>query len=181
MVTAEGSLLAGFNQLTFISGSFAVSIPDMADGTTALKVAGTSNPLAWAGTLALNMPDDFASQPWELIGLGTGAQSGDVLVTFANPAIALGQPFSTVFPGTDEATLASEIRKRDSINDNKFLLSIAPIAGQLPGTPATAVMFSDGQNVGTITISVTEVPEPSSLGLMAMGIMGLLRRVRRRR
>jgi hypothetical protein len=182
-ITASGNLtsIGGFAQLTFISGDFAVSIPNLADGTTALKVAGTNNPLAWAGTLALNMPDNFASQPWELMGVGTGAQSGDVFVTFADPSHALNQPFSTVFPGTDEAALASAITKRDSVADNKFLLSISSIAGQTPGTPATAVLFSDGVNIGTITVSVTEVPEPSSFALIAMSLAGMCRRVWRRR
>src|SRR5579872_2934060 len=164
-VTAEGSGLSGFSSLTMIAGTLAIAIPNNPDGTTSLQEFGSS--VGWAGTICLAAPDNFASQPWELVGVGMGAASNDVVIAFSDPSKGVGQSFTSLFPGTDETSLAASIRK-GSIAATQFLLSIAPLMGQTPGQSASMIEFSDGVNVGSITVSVTQVPEPSSLGLLAM-------------
>jgi hypothetical protein len=177
-VTAEGSGLSGLSSLIVVAGTLSISIPNNPDGTTSLQEFGST--VGWAGTICLAAPDNFANQPWELAGVGNGAASNEVVVAFSDPSKGMGQSFASLFPGTDETTLAAHIRKQ-SATASQFLLSIAPLTEQTPGASSSMIEFSDGVNIGSITVSVTQVPEPSSLGLIAMGVAGLFRRVWRRR
>jgi hypothetical protein len=92
----------------------------------------------------------------------------------------LNVPFEQAFPGVDEATLAKRISIDDDADVDKFMLSEESSA-LISGISGTLMMFSDGVDIGTATVSVTPVPEPSSLGFLAMAMGGLLRRFRSRR
>jgi hypothetical protein len=177
-LTATGNLSVSLSHLTLISGDLTVPIPDDSDGVSTLRTISGTN---FSGTLTLNsVADDLASRPWELIGLGTGDQSNDVVVLMSDPSSALGRSFLDAF-NSDEAALVSSITKRQSADVSKFALSLGDAGQQAFGSASTAVEFSNGVNVGSITLSLTAVPEPSGLALLATGIAAMFRRVRRKR
>jgi hypothetical protein len=150
-----------------------IGIPDEPDGVSALRSGAN-----WAGTLVVNSAN-LAVEPWEMVGLDP---SGDVVVAFANAGTGRGKSFSQWFDAADEKKLAGHIINRDSVDIAQFLQSLGAEEQRTAGTAFSMVQFIPGQNgidVGSITISVTEVPEPGSM--VAMAIVGAVAMVGRRR
>jgi hypothetical protein len=110
------------------------------------------------------------------------------LAVFGNFAVSeIGQSFSTLFPGVNENTLINDLANNNSnAFFNDFVTFYNDAANRLMFIPAggnfDVVAFTDGQLIGTGTLDVTSpVPEPGSLGLVALGLAGLVRTVQRRR
>lgn len=173
-INATASLSQPVSDVKLLIGDQEYSIPNDSTGVSALADGD------WAGTLQLSAPSNFEDSPWVMVGLGTGAMSSDVFVVTYGGTLYLNVPFEQAFPGVDEATLAKRISIDDDADVDKFMLSEESSA-LISGISGTLMMFSDGVDIGTATVSVTPVPEPSSLGFLAMAMGGLLRRFRSRR
>jgi hypothetical protein len=178
-VHASGTLTLSMSTVTFMVGGQSIPVPNDASGISALSPSpGTSLP-SWAGTIVLNMPDNFTSQPWVMVGGGTGTLANDVIVAGFAGTLVLNQAFEDVFKGYTEGTLVDAIIKRNNASINAFL-SAFNSEGQMPGLESPAVMFSNGTQIGSLALNVTPaVPEPGSLSLLAVAVGGLLRRFRR--
>lgn len=109
------------------------------------------------------------------------APDGGLVVSFANPAIALGQPFESVFPGFSEPALVDAIQNDPSgemVADFMNLLDVTPGIGTPMGVESTVVHFSNGEAYGTFLASFDPIPTPGTVALLAMGGVGAVRRRR---
>jgi len=170
-INASASVSQPVMDVMLMVGNQGYSIPNDSTGVSALAAGD------WAGTLALSMPAGFENSPWVMVGLGTGAMSSDVFVVSGTGTLNINVPFDQAFPGFDEATLAKQISRDDSVDVDKFMLSQESSA-LISGFAGTLTMFSNGVDIGTATVSVTPVPEPTTLAMLAGGF-GLLFAARR--
>ena len=104
--------------------------------------------------------------------------SSDVFVGWAG-TLSVNESFDQAFKGFDEATLAGQISRDDSVDVDAFMLSQESSVLTL-GLAGTLAIFSNGVDIGSATVTATPVPEPGSLGLLAMAVGGLLKRFGRK-
>jgi hypothetical protein len=139
---------------------------------------------SWGGFKLASGPQDTnaaASDPPDfdrycLVGLDS---AGGVFVSFADPSAALGQSFSTVFPGLSEAQVADAIVNGGSAFDNFMsVISTTPGAVAPMGVQCSCVHFSDGAAYGTFVADFNPVPAPATLLVTFAGPIFLLRRRR---
>jgi hypothetical protein len=194
-VTATGdSVINGFNALTVIYGNMKVDgsvvvVPDDATGSSVIRSGGAG----WAGTLLLGKPDDYSNRSVEVFGIVTDTSTGQAIdhavIGFSNPNSIVGHSFESVFgTSTSETDLIAMIRgsggtraSATAASLQEFLAAAGVTPDQKNGSPISLVEFSDGALAGSVTVSVTPVPEPSGLAIMLAGAAGLLRRVRKLR
>ena len=120
-------------------------------------------------------PPSFDS--YSLVGLDA---SGGVFVTFADPSIALGRSFSSVFPGMSEPEVAHAIGSGGPLLD-EFVARLDAMSGVAApmGVQSQAVHFSDGAYYGTFIADFFPVPAPSAAVMFVLaGPLGLVRRRR---
>jgi hypothetical protein len=115
------------------------------------------------------------------IFLGVGAGTGDVFISFSDPAFGVGKSFESLFPGMSEPQVADAILAGGSSFES-FLPNLPRVQGaRTPiGNGSAGVHFSDGEFSGASIASFTPVPEPADalVCLGAAGGCGLL--IRRR-
>jgi len=122
--------------------------------------------------VAVDSPPGFDS--YTLIGLDS---VGGVFVSFSNPAAAIGQPFSSVFPGFSEAQVADAILTGDSsLTDFMNLLDTMPSVGTSMGLECRTVHFSDGADYGSFIADFSPVPAPGATMVVMLGGVFSLRR-----
>jgi hypothetical protein len=171
-LNVSASLSQPVSDVMLMVGDQGVSVPNSSTGVSAIATPG-----GWQGTISLSSLTYLSgvAQPWVMIGLGTGAMSSDVFVVSPAGTLNLNVPFEQAFPGADEKTLGGRISRDDSVDVDAFLLSQESSVLTL-GFAGTLMIFSNGVNIGTATVTATPLPEPGSLGLLAMAVGGLLKR-----
>jgi hypothetical protein len=121
-------------------------------------------------------PPDFDA--YSLIGVSS---SGGVFVSFADPSLALGQPFSSLFPSFNEAQVADAIVTGGPLLD-QFITALAETPGlRTPmGVECHCTHFSNGTPFGSFFAEFNPVPAPgTTFGLTLAGMTMLVRRRRR--
>lgn len=106
--------------------------------------------------------------------------AGGIFVTFADPSVALGQTFESLFPGFSESELVTALQ-----SDDPLVLTFASELGKTPGVvspfgeSSTVVHFSIGGSYGTFVASFDPIPTPSAVAPLACA-GGIAARRRRR-
>lgn len=144
-------------QIDFL-GSFGV-------GSTPFTVPGQSY------TNDVNGPYMFLAE--YSVGDGFGLVVG---LNGATAASAVGEDFSTVFPGANETIVTNEVLTSDTPDLENFYETYGSKFSTL-SQDSTLIQFSNGVNVGGVTINAT--PEPAPFAALGLGAFGLLLRKRR--
>jgi hypothetical protein len=131
----------------------------------------------------------------DLPGDAPGQKHAVVMMNDAAANAAAGIDWGTLFPNTDEDQLISDIENSVSgattgftgmsdyfhgdaqtgIHSGSNVLS----AWFTPGDHFTIETWSGGQIIGSGTSSVTSVPEPATMAVLGLGVVGVIRRRRR--
>ena len=132
-----------------------------------------------AGPFDLNVvapsPTDFDA--YALIGR---TATGGVLVSFADPSLALGRPFSDVFPGFQESQVADAIAFGGPILDQFiFALDTTPGVATEMQVACRTIHFSDGVDFGSFIAGFEPIPAPGSV--LFISVAGAFTLTRRRR
>ena len=185
-VLVAGSPTAGFGTLGgsgTITGATTVNSPTagvaaFADGGLiapgAAGVAGPVGTLTLTGGLTLN---DYSNLAYTLNGAST--VTGDDLINTA--ALATPDGLTQVdFSFTNSASLVSGatydlINYTGALTGNPALWSATGVPGGY-----TAAFSDTGPSAGQVDVTFTAVPEPASIGVLGISVLGLLRRRRAR-
>lgn len=124
----------------------------------------------FADTTFTDVPDEFF-----FVGL---SDSGNVVVSFADPTIAAGLTFEQLFVGFDQASLADDIANGRSYASYIDLLSGMSGVGAKMGDTATVIEFGAGSVLGTFAVSIVPAPGAAGVLVCAMVIRGSRRRDR---
>jgi hypothetical protein len=139
-------------------------------------------PLGDSSRSFIDPADASTFDSYALIGVGTGSGgpgSPDfVCVTFKDQS-GIGSSFESLFPGFNEADVATAIRAGDS-SLNSFLSAVAKSAAANttigPAVSCTCTHLSVGVADGQFTASFTPLPEPGAMMCIAGLGFGALRR-----
>jgi len=120
-------------------------------------------------------PPNFDS--YCLVGLDA---TGGVFVSFADPSIALGRSFSSIFPGMSEPEVAQAIESGGPLFDEFMArLDTTPGVATPMGMRSETVHFSDGAYYGTFIADFSPVPAPGAVVMFVLaGPLGFVRRRR---
>jgi|GEM_PF-5781639 len=161
-------------------------------GSGTLSLAGNGGLLSpsssWQGTLAINGDTADYSMPWAVVAAIDGAP-GHVAVCMPGLTLVQGIEFSAIFQPAvyhgDEQLLYNELLSSSTTGQissfvSDFLIQARDQYGNgQTGDSATNWMFSQAQDIGSMTFSLVPVPEPTT-ALAAFGAALVIGRRRRR-
>ncbi len=130
---------------------------------------------AGANTQAVELIFNGAPDVFFVLGL---SQSDHVVLSFNDPTSVIGDTFGTLFPGFDEATVASQIRTGDE-GLATFIEAVGNhnAVGAPLGSIASAIELGGGTSIGTFSVSLVPAPGALLAGVVA-GTFGVRRRRR---
>ncbi len=138
---------------------------------------GTRTLPAGPHNLNIDIPSPPDFDAYALIGR---TASGGVLVSFGDPAFALGRPFSDVFPGFQESQVADAIAFGGPVLDQFVLaLDTTPGVATEMQVACRTIHFSDGVDFGSFVAGFEPVPAPGCV--LFVSVAGTFALTRRRR
>jgi hypothetical protein len=150
--------------------------PELHRPETALLTWGVAGGGTDEGQNSQTLEIDFELEPDEFFVMGL-TQSDAVVLSFADPTVAAGQTFETLFPGFDQPSVAAMLRADDpKLSDFINAIKDRDGIGAKLGATASAIEFGAGAPVGTFAVSIVPAPGP----LLALLVAGPLAARRRR-
>jgi hypothetical protein len=117
-----------------------------------------------------NFGDSFA-----MMGVSEGSGAQHLVISWDHQTFPLQLQFDQLFPGFSESGLIDQLIHGGS-GPELFLRTNFAILLAGHGETSNCFSFSTPEDFGTVSFSVTEIPEPAVLGLLPIGFLALRRR-----